>query len=140
MALTIREIDWQDTLSVRHQVLWPDKPVSFSRVDGDETATHYGAFTDGMLVCVASIYLSEDSARLRKFATLPDYQGRGIGSKVLAKAIEQLKQQNIKRFWCDARTTATAFYQKFGLSVEGREFVKSGVSYFRMSVSWPEAN
>ena len=89
---------------------------------------------------MASIYLSEDSARLRKFATLPDYQGRGIGSKVLAKAIEQLKQQNINRFWCDARTTATAFYQKFGLSVEGREFVKSGVSYFRMSVSWPEAN
>ena len=93
MALIIREINWQDTLSVRHHVLWPDRPVSFSRVDGDENATHFGAFSDGKLVCVASIYLSEDSARLRKFVTLPDYQGRGIGSKVLAKAIEQLKQQ-----------------------------------------------
>ncbi len=73
MALTIRDIDWQDALPVRHEVLWPDKPVLFSRVDGDESATHYGAFTEEKLVCVASIYRSEDSARLRKFATLPDY-------------------------------------------------------------------
>ncbi|PRO70957.1 GNAT family N-acetyltransferase [Alteromonas alba] len=138
MALTIRDIDWQDALPVRHEVLWPDKPVLFSRVDGDESATHYGAFTEEKLVCVASIYRSEDSARLRKFATLPDYQGRGIGSEVLAKAIEQLKQQHIRRFWCDALTTATAFYEKFGLAVEGREFIKSGVSYVRMSVNWPE--
>ncbi|MEH6396992.1 GNAT family N-acetyltransferase [Pseudoalteromonas sp.] len=134
--MDIQKVTTAEVLPIRHRVLWPDKSPSFCEVDGDELATHYGAFTGGKLVCVASVYKNAQEARLRKFATLPDYQGQGIGSKVIEHLVCDLKRAQVNYFWCDARTSAISFYQKFGLYVEGNEFQKSGVSYFKMSVSW----
>jgi len=44
---------------------------------------HFGAFVNDELVCVASVYIKSDKARLRTFATKIDYQGQGIGSQML---------------------------------------------------------
>ncbi|MDO3387494.1 GNAT family N-acetyltransferase [Gilvimarinus sp. SDUM040013] len=134
--MQIHQITTKEALPIRHRVLWPDKPVSFCEVEGDDDAIHYGAFTDGQLVCVASVYLEGSEARLRKFATLPEFQRRGIGSQVIEHAIAKLRHLNVRYFWCDARTSAQGFYQRFGLAVEGPKFEKSGVSYYKMSVQW----
>ncbi|PTO74629.1 GNAT family N-acetyltransferase [Vibrio splendidus] len=134
--MEIKQLSAIEVLPVRHQVLWPDKPMSFCMVPNDEHATHYGAFIGEQLVCVASIYIQGHETRLRKFATLPEFQGQGIGSNVIDHAISNLKDSNIQYFWCDARTTALGFYQKFGMAVEGPEFEKSGVVYYKMSVHW----
>ncbi|MEZ8096940.1 GNAT family N-acetyltransferase [Photobacterium swingsii] len=134
--MDIQRITWDQALSVRHTVLWPTKPPLFCKVEGDETAIHYGAFIDNNLVCVASIYIDDDSARLRKFATLPDFQGKGIGTKVIERAVEELKASGVCYFWCDARISALGFYQKFGFKVQGEVFKKSDVSYYQMAVKW----
>lgn len=134
--MKIQQITWEEALPVRHCVLWPNKSVLFCKVKGDESATHYGAFINGELVCVASVYIDGKEARLRKFATVHAHQGKGIGSKVIKYVVLNLKGLNVSYFWCDARTTALGFYQKLGLEVEGSEFDKSGVSYYRMSRRW----
>jgi len=136
--MKIQEITWQQALPIRHRVLWPEKPVQFCQVAGDETGLHYGVFIDDVLVCVASVYLDGTSARLRKFATLPEYQGQGLGSKVIGHVIGQLKSLKVSYFWCDARASAEGFYQKFGMEVEGDEFDKSGIAYYKMAVHLSE--
>ena len=132
--MNIKAIQWQQALPIRHQVLWPDKPESFCKIDGDEAASHYGTYIDDELVSVASIYIDGRSARLRKFATLPIHQGKGIGSKVISHIVSDLQKTGIERFWCDARTSAVGFYQRFGLEQQGEEFLKSGIPYFKMEV------
>mgnify|MGYP000060339050 CR=1 FL=1 len=132
--MKIQEITWQQALPVRHKVLWPEKPMAFCQVDGDETGLHYGVFIDDALVCAASVYLDGMNARLRKFATLPEYQGQGLGSKVIGHVIGQLQSLKVSYFWCDARTSAEGFYQKFGMKTEGAEFDKSGIAYYKMAV------
>jgi len=132
--MVIKSIQWQEALPIRHQVLWPDKTPSFCQVQGDETAAHYGAYCDDELVSVASVYIDDNRARLRKFATLSEYQGQGIGSRVITHLLTELKAANIEYFWCDARRSAVGFYQKFGLEAQGDEFFKSGIPYFKMEV------
>lgn len=132
--MIIKKIPWQVALPIRHTVLWPDKPLSFCVVEGDENANHFGVFIKGHLVTVASIYINGTKARLRKFATLPDFQGQGLGSYIIKHIIEILKSKNISLFWCDARKTAISFYQKLGLKQQGKEFDKSGVMYIKMAV------
>jgi len=90
----------------------------------------------GFLICVASIYIHNKSARLRKFATYAEHQGKGYGSTMLTHILSLLKKQNIEYFWCDARQTATHFYQRFGLKTEGTLFYKAHVPYYKMSVSY----
>jgi len=131
----IRSISAQQALPIRQAVLWPNKPREFCQVAGDNTARHYGVWVDGQLVCVASIYLEGNKARLRKFATLASHQGQGVGSALLSHMINELKALGVGYFWCDARTTAVAFYGRFGLVVEGEVFQKSGLSYFKMAVN-----
>jgi len=116
--------------------LWPTKPPSFCEVEGDDTAKHYGAYVDGELVSVASIYLDGSRARLRKFATLPRFQGKGIGSKVISHLVTELKTSGIHYLWCDARESAMGFYQRFGMETQGEVFKKSGIPYYKMEVSF----
>ena len=133
--MDIRVIEWQDALLVRHNVLWPDKSVSFCRVEGDELASHYGVYRDGNLVSVASIYKTQGVARLRKFATLELFQGQGMGSTLIKHIMRELKEEGMISFWCDARATAVGFYEKLGMTIQGNEFNKSGVLYFKMEMN-----
>lgn len=132
--LDIREIDAIRVLPLRHKVLWPNKPIEFCKVPGDASAWHFGAFSGEVLVCIASVYPDGNAARLRKFATLQDYQGQGIGTKVLLHILEVLQSKGITMLWCDARESAMRFYDKFGMKPEGNRFYKSEVPYYRMSV------
>jgi len=130
--LQITSITWQETLPIRHQVLWPNKPISFCQVEGDAQASHYGVFYQQKLVCVASIYINDGSARLIKFATLPSFQKQGIGSKMINHLINELKAQGINYLWFDARMTSLSFYKKFDFKSEGQVFYKSQVAYYKM--------
>ena len=138
--MEIKPISWQETLPLRHKVLWPNEPPSFSKVEGDEDALHYGAFLEGEIVCVASIHFSsepnhahEKTARLRKFATSHAHQGQGIGSAMLKRILADMKQEGVSTFWCDARETAMGLYHRFGMQAEGERFYKGDIPYFRMS-------
>ncbi|MBV1911148.1 MAG: GNAT family N-acetyltransferase [Kangiellaceae bacterium] len=135
MNLEIKQINWREALPIRHEVLWPEEEIAFCKVDGDDDAFHFGGFVENNLACVASIYLQDRKARLRKFATLQKHQGQGIGSKLLAHIILELKQRDITYLWCDARKTASKFYQRFGMQPVGNEFTKSGLPYFKMGVN-----
>lgn len=132
--MDIKQIDWQQALPIRHRVLWPNKAPEFSHVEGDENAIHYGVFVDGNLVSVASIFIQNNQARLRKFATLTCQQGCGFGSKLITHIIAELKGNNIDLLWCDARLSAIVFYERFGMKRFSDEFYKSGTAYVKMSV------
>ena len=133
MQFDIKPITAKDTLPVRHTVLWPDKPIEFSQLADDSKCLHFGIFVDQHLVTVASVFLQNDKARLRKFATLHDYQGNGLGRAMLEHIETQLAHTNCKLLWCDDRTTATTLYERFGMQRTGELFYKQHIPYYRMS-------
>ena len=133
-SLTISTPTLDEVLAIRHQVLWPDRTKDFCVVDGDDQAKHYGVMLENKLVSVASIYIDEDVARLRKLATLQEFQNRGIGSFLIKSILDDLSNEPIKVFWCDARESAIEFYKRFGMVVDGKPFFKQEVSYVKMSM------
>ncbi len=132
--MEIRSISWEQTIPLRHSVLWPNKPAEYCHVDGDLEASHFGAFIDGDLVCVASVYITSNKARLRKFATDSRYQNQGIGSKMLEYIIQSLRNNQVGLFWCDARESAIEFYKRFSMKACSDRFYKADVPYFKMEV------
>jgi len=131
----IKKISWMQALPVRHEVLWPLEEQSFCKVEGDEHGQHFGAYVNDQLVCVASIYTEDMSARLRKFATIREHQGNGIGTEMLKCIVSELKIRQIEYFWFDARESATGFYSRLGFEIEGERFFKNRVPYVKMSMS-----
>lgn len=89
--MDIRTVTWEQTISLRHRVLLPSQPPEYCHIEGDVNGLHFDAFINGILVCVASVYLEQNKARLRKFATDVNYQNQGIGAKMLSHIIHSLK-------------------------------------------------
>ena len=135
VKLNIVQLSTEEVLPIRHTVLWPEKPLDFCKVKGDEEALHFGVLHNDNLVCVASIYINKNSARLRKFATLVPFQGQGLGSSLLKHIFDILKKQEVTHFWCDARVESAGFYAKLGLKTKGAQFYKSELPYIIMEKS-----
>src|SRR6476469_3309714 len=119
MVVDIRSIRPEDTYALRHQVLWPDKPLSYVQVENDDAGHHFGAFQEGELVAVISLFVENQAARFRKFATRPDCQGRGIGSALLLHTFGAAQRLGATHIWCDARQESNGFYARFGMQPEG---------------------
>jgi ribosomal protein S18 acetylase RimI-like enzyme len=132
--MEIRIITWEETIPLRQSVLWPNKSADYCFVNGDIDGLHFGTFIDNVLVSVASVYLTLNKARLRKFATDTRYQHQGIGSKMLAHIIKTLKNRQVGYLWCDARESAIDFYKRFGMETSGSRFYKADVPFFKMEV------
>jgi len=129
----IKAITPEVTYALRHQVLWPDKPLDYVKIAEDADGYHLGAFRQDDLVAVISLFVSGVEARFRKFATRPDCQRRGIGSQLLRHVFEEARRLGATRIWCDARQDSAAFYARFGMRPEGEIFYKGPVAYVRMA-------
>lgn len=109
--------------------MWPDLPKDEVRVPGDSNALHFGAFHGQTLIGVGSFFLNGASARLRKLATDPAFQGQGVASTLLAAAAKHLTAQGCSELWCDARVSATGFYERNNFQIEQDVFQKRGFDY-----------
>nr|WP_213017960.1 GNAT family N-acetyltransferase [Hymenobacter negativus] len=118
---------------MRHQVLWPDKPLAYVKVENDAAGQHFGIFRHDELVAVISLFVDGAEARFRKFATRPDCQGQGLGSALLQHVFAEARRQAAQVIWCDARQDSAGFYARFGMQPEGEIFYKGPIAYVRMA-------
>lgn len=135
----IQPVAAEDTWPIRHEVMWPDHPFEFVKVERDTTdGLHYGLFLreegkEARLVSIVSLFVDGDAAQFRKLATLNEEQGKGYGSQLLHYLIEEVcKPKGIKRFWCNARKEKSTYYERFGLGLTDQTYVKGGIDFVVM--------
>lgn len=130
--MDIKPIPYEATWKIRHQVMWPNKPIDYVKLPKDPEGFHLGLWVDGKIVSIVSSFVSNGEAQFRKFATLDEEQGKGYGSKLLAYLMQELEAMAIKRIWCNARLDKTHFYERFGMSKTNQYFSKGGIDYVIM--------
>lgn len=135
-SCTIRIIRPEQTHALRHQVLWPDRPLSFVQLEEDAQGLHYGAFVHQEVIGVISVFSEGGIHRFRKFAVHPDYQGKGIGTALLTHVISQIRMEGGTQLWCDARVSAIPFYERLGMKPDGGIFYKGEIAYTRFRLMW----
>ena len=134
----IQPITPEQTHALRHQVLWPDKPLAYVQLPEDADGHHFGVFEGESLVAVISLFVdARGEARFRKFATHPDFQGQGIGTALLTHVLGEAIRLGAHAIWCDSRQSAADFYRRFGMEPEGEIFYKGPIPYVRMQRRLP---
>src|SRR5215469_9174397 len=87
-AVEVRQISAAETVPLRHAVLRPGRPVETALFGGDDSPStkHFGAFRNGRLLCIASLYEAElpeepgvGAIQLRGMATAADVPRTGLG-------------------------------------------------------------
>ena len=133
---------------LRGAVLRPGRPPEAAvwPLDDAPGTAHLAAYDDEVApaepVAVVSLlpaaYPGADASsrayQLRGMAVRPDLAGRGIGSTLLAVAIDAVRERGADLLWCNARTSAASFYAARGFVPDGAEFMppELGIPHVRM--------
>jgi GNAT superfamily N-acetyltransferase len=129
--MDIRRISAIETLQLRQQVLRPNQRPEEQVYPNDDApdTLHAGAFRDGMLIGIATVFRDAPPGetnprawRLRGMAVLPEMQGQGIGRALVEFCVAYIRAQNGALLWCNGRTSARAFYESLGFRATGAEF------------------
>jgi len=141
-ASEVREISAAETWPLRLAVLRPGRPLESAQFPSDDAPAtrHFGAFRDGRLLSIASLYLAEmpeqkglPAFQLRGMATAPEARGKGLGRALVHSCMAFARGHGVQLLWCNARTEAVGFYRKLGFEVLGGEFLIPDVGpHFRM--------
>lgn len=140
--IEVRVIPAEATRPMRLAVLRPGRPPESAQFPGDDAPTtrHFGAFADGRLAGIASLYAAEMPDRpglaalqLRGMATAPEVRGHGLGRALVQACMAFARESGARLLWCNARTGAVEFYRKLGFAIVGEEFQIADVGpHFRM--------
>lgn len=128
----IREVDYNEVLKIRQEVMYPDKDLKFVRLPEDDLGIHMGFYDNGKPISILSLFLKDNELQFRKFATLTELQGKGYGTKLIEWLLDYAKDMQFERVWCNSRLDKKDFYQKFDFSEQGDTFEKNGIQYIIM--------
>lgn len=132
MKIAIKQIQAEATYSLRHTVMWPDRPKNYVILPNDGEGIHFGLFVDNTLTSILSLFIENNAAQFRKLATAKEEQGKGYASMLLTYVMEYSQRKKVNRIWCNARTDKTTFYLKFGLNITKTSFTKGEINYVVM--------
>ena len=135
-GVTLKRVDAEAVRPLRREVLRRGQPpeASIYPHDDDPATVHVGAFApDGALVGVATLLPPEDrnaghppyrapGARFRGMGVDPAWQGRGVGTRLLAEVRRLARERGARELWANARLAAVPFYERHGLRVVSRLF------------------
>lgn len=61
--------------------------------------------------------------RFRGMGSAPEVRGLGFGAGALRAGLREAAARGAQLAWCNGRTSATGFYEHFGFTAVGEEFV-----------------
>ncbi len=103
----------------------------------DLTADHYVAIQQGNVVATTRVIYKEEGAKLSRFSVRKSARGLGIGGRLLAFVLEDLKARGLTRVFMSAQSDKIGFYEKYGFHAYGDEYLECDIRH-RMMKNWSD--
>ena len=113
--------DFDKYYLLRYQVLrapW-GKEKGSEKDQFEDDSIHRIALLKNKVIAVGRLHLINISvAQIRYMAVNKEYEGRGLGSRLLVALEDVAREKNIKTIILDARETAVSFYEKHSYQLQ----------------------
>ena len=114
---------------LRQQVFVVEQQSPYPDLDGRdlEPTTRHLLATDGdELVACLRVLDDGTHARVGRVVVTPAARGRGLARDLMAAALAEIGEREIR---LDAQTALTQWYARYGFEANGPEFVEDGVAH-----------
>lgn len=135
--------EMQDCLTIRYQVFVKGQQVPLDEeIDGlDPGSEHYLLYVDQQPVGTTRVRYLGDYAKIERVAILEQYQGQGLGHRLMRFVLDHLKQNpGITKAKLGAQCYAIPFYEKLGFVVCSEEYLDAGIPHKDMQLVLESAN
>ena len=129
-------VSWEDEVltlrAIRTEVFIHEQqvPESLEWDEFDAISAHVLASNfDGQPVGTARLL---PDGHIGRMAVLKEWRGKGYGSAMLQKMLEELRNRHKQKVMLNAQASAVKFYEKFGFKVSGEEFLEAGILHVKM--------
>ena len=135
-SFTVRLASWQDDgpalHAIREAVFVHEQqvPVELEWDEFDASCLHLLAL-DSVGNPIGTARLLPDG-HIGRMAVLREWRGRGVGSALLQRLLEEAKKQHLQQVIVNAQSYAAGFYTKFDFQTTGKEFIDAGIPHVRM--------
>ena len=127
--ITITTVDPDALIDLRHAVLRAGLPRDSAIFPGDDDpgSRHFAAIHRRRVIACVTLHLEEweeqPAWKLRGMAVAPEFQGKGVGARILTAAENSVRADSpIRIIWCNARVPAGGFYEKHGWKIVSEVF------------------
>ena len=133
--MLVDEAERDAAMALRFEVFVDEQAVPRDEeIDAhDETASHFGALQDGVLVGVARVLDAGGGvAKIGRVAVRRSARGTGTGRILMERVVEWCRAQGYHEAMLDAQVQVEDFYARLGFVSEGEVFVDAGIDHIRM--------
>jgi GNAT superfamily N-acetyltransferase len=126
---------WQSAVSLRGNVLRKPLGLDFSEQEIQEERNQSLLVLEELGLCRACLMLvplNTAEIKMRQVAVDPDFQGKGLGKKLVTWAELMALEKGFSRMVLHARDTVVPFYQKLGYALIEPGFIEVGIPHHRM--------
>jgi predicted GNAT family N-acyltransferase len=106
-------------------------PESSEWDDEDATSVHVLATLNREPVGTGRL---NGAGKIGRIAVLPGLRGRGIGTLILGRLLEEARRLGIREPCLHAQVQAVPFYERLGFARKGDVFDEAGIPHVRMSL------
>lgn len=110
------------------------QPRGSEKDDLEDQSIHLMACQSGVVLGVCRAHFAEPHvAQIRYMAVEDNYQGKGIGAKLLAEIEERIKGKGGKQIILNARELAVGFYEEHDYEIVAKAHILYGtIEHFKM--------
>ena len=136
--ITVKVVDWEEWTVIeiiRRKVFQEEQKVEVELdFDGkDKVCPQLIAYLNKEAVGTARIrYLDEKTAKIERLAVLYKARGKGIGKKIMQKALEFIANENIPQVTINAQEYIKNLHQQLGFKQVGEVFQEAGIPHVKM--------
>ena len=130
-----KSTEYFQALALRDLVLRAPLGLFFSTEDiqSEENYFHFVIEMEDKIIATAQfLCVDEKTYKMRQVAVLPEFQGTGYGSKLVAFIEEWAEEKSIDKIILHARESACPFYLKRNYHKVGAEFIEVGIPHYFM--------
>ena len=107
-------------------------PAAIELDRDDDRAIHFLATSEGKAVGTARVVSHRGSAKIGRMAVLKSYRGKGVGKKLLQRAVATAKKLGARTIYLHAQVPVIEFYEKLGFRCVGAVFDEAGIPHRKM--------
>jgi len=102
-------------------------------LDGDdERARHFLAIYSGKAVGTARVVMRRGSAKIGRMAVLKSQRRKGVGTRLLKRAVQTARQSGAKKIYLHAQVAVLGFYETLNFRSVGPVFDEAGIPHRKM--------